>query len=178
VPFPSDIGATHTLEQVGDRLAITDVLANHCRGIDRADADILMSCYWVDATVDYGSFVGNAHEFCKRLALSIRRHQLTQHLITNCIIAHEGMRARCETYVTAHHLREGGEDREMTYLGRYLDVLEKRDARWKLFHRQVVMDWNQNTPATAIWDDARFSKLRTRGANDRSDPLYAFMKED
>jgi hypothetical protein len=166
-----------SLQEMADRMAIIDVLTQHCRGVDRADLDILQSCYWPDASVDYGAFVGAAHEFCERLAKSMLRFKLTRHLITNIAIAIDGAKARCETYVTAFHLRENDENREMTFLGRYLDVLERRGQHWKMLHRLVVMDWNQNVSPTAIWDDVRFSRMRSRGAHDGSDPLYAFLTE-
>ncbi len=170
-----DVGRTPSLEEMADRLAIAEVLTQHCRGVDRADVDILMSCYWPEASVDYGAFVGPAHEFCARLAKSMPRFNLTRHVISNIAIVIEGAEARCETYVTAFHLRENNEDREMTFLGRYLDVAERRGRHWKLRHRLVVMDWNQNVRPTAVWDDTRFSRMRTRGAHDGGDPLYAFL---
>ena len=46
-----------------DRLAIEDTLHRHCRGLDRCDAELLTSCYWPEAEVDYGSYKGPACEF-------------------------------------------------------------------------------------------------------------------
>jgi len=133
----------------------------------------VLSCtYWPDATVAYGGFNGNAHEFCEMLPGAIRVYTRTQHVISNTCIEFRNDRALAETYVTAYHYRTdpGGDDTEMTYLGRYLDTLQKRDDVWKILHRQVVMDWNQNTRATATLEGPPFDGV-ARGCRHPDDPL-------
>ena len=171
-----ETGKVPTLEELADRLAIQDVLAQHSRGVDRADGAILKSAYWPDATVAYGGFNGSAHEFCEGLPAGIRRYAATQHTITNVAIELRGDEARVETYVTAYHYLAGeeGQDTEMTYLGRYLDRMEKRDDVWKISHRRVVMDWNQNTDASAILVGPPFDGL-ARGGRHPEDPLYEHL---
>lgn len=165
------------LERVADELAIHSVLAVHCRGVDRADEALLKSAYWQDAEVDYGGFKGRAHLFCEALPTSIRRFARTWHGISNVAIAFPSeTQARVETYVNAYHYLfvEDGTDAEMTYLGRYLDRFEKRSDTWKIRHRTVVMDWNQNTSASAVWDGPPFDGL-ARGDRAPDDPLYGFL---
>ncbi len=164
-----EVGAVPSLEEMADRLAIMEVLATHCRGVDRAHADTLKSCYWSDATVAYGGFNGNAHEFCAALPGSIKRFTATQHSITNVLPRIDGDQALVETYVTAYHYME--EQSEMTYIGRYIDRFAKREGVWKMAHRQVVMDWNQNVDATAVMNGPPFDGL-ARGARHPDDPLY------
>ena len=168
----SETGRVPGSQEVSDRLAILDVLAKHCRGVDRANESILKSCYWPDAEVAYGGFNGNAHQFCAMLPAAIRAYARTQHSISNTAFEFLGDVALVETYVTAYHYRavEGGTDTEMTYLGRYLDRLQKRGDVWKILHRQVVMDWNQNAAATAILEGPPFDGL-ARGARHPDDPL-------
>ncbi len=158
--------------EVADRLAIMEVLNTHSRGVDRADETVLKSAYWADATVAYGGFNGNAHEFCERLPGAIRAWARTQHSITNTLIEFRDGRALVETYVTAYHYRAvpDGPDAEMIYLGRYLDTMHKRGDVWKIHHRQVVMDWNQNTQATAVLEGPPFEGL-ARGERHPDDPL-------
>jgi len=174
----TETGRVPALAEIADRLAILDVLAKHSRGVDRADEAILKTAYWPDATVAYGGFNGNAHEFCAVLPGAIRAWARTQHTITNTSIEFRGDRALVETYVTAYHYRaaEDGEDQEMTYLGRYLDRMEKRGEVWKIAHRQVVMDWNQNSAATAILAGPPFAGL-ARGERQPEDPLYQMLAE-
>jgi hypothetical protein len=139
--------------------------------VDRADLATLKSAYWSDGTVAYGGFDGNAHEFCELLPDAIRAWARTQHTLSNTCIEFRSTRALVETYVTACHYRaEDGGDTEMTYLGRYLDTMERRDGVWKILHRQAVMDWNRNTPATAVLEGPPFDGL-ARGARHPDDPI-------
>ena len=86
-----------------------------------------------------------------------------------------GDHAKVESYVTAYHyLATDDGDSEMTYLGRYLDAMEKRDDVWKIKHRKIVMDWNQNVASTAQWEGPTFDAI-ARGARLPEDPVYAFL---
>lgn len=172
-----ETGQVPDAAEIGDRLAIHDVLCKHSRGVDRADGAILKTAYWPDAEVAYGGFNGNAHEFCEMLPNAIRGFARTQHSISNVTIDVRGDDARVETYVTAYHYtaNDRGPDQEMTYLGRYLDRMQKRGSVWKILHRQVVMDWNQNAIVTAVWNGAPFTGL-ARGDRCPDDPLYALLR--
>jgi hypothetical protein len=175
----TETGAIPDLEELAHRLAIQEVLATHSRGVDRADEAVLKSCYWPDAEVAYGGFNGSAWQFCEMLPQSIRRFAATQHSISNVLIRRVGDVARVETYVTAYHYladADGG-DTEMTFLGRYLDLMERRGDCWKIRHRRVLMDWNQNVAATAILSGPPFDGL-ARGARYPDDPLYAHLAVD
>jgi ketosteroid isomerase-like protein len=172
----TETGQVLDLARAADTLAIQDVLAKHSRGVDRADEAMLKSAYWPDATVEYGSFDGLAHQFCEMLPAGIKRYARTQHSISNVAIEIDGDDARVATYVTAGHYLEvdGDQGTEMTYFGRYLDRMQKRDNVWKITHRQVVMSWNQNADTTAEWEGPTFSGL-ARGARHPDDPLYALF---
>lgn len=177
-------GAVPSLAEVADRLAIAEVLAIHSRGVDRADEAALKSAYWPDAEVAYGGYNGNAHGFCEILPGSIKRYAGTAHKISNLCIDFRRVdgrdEARVETYVTAYHyLSKDAEDSpdvdtEMTYIGRYLDTMEKRGNVWKIRFRRVLMDWNQNTNATAILEGPPFEGL-ARGTRWPDDPLYELL---
>lgn len=172
-----DTGRIPDLTELANRLAIFEVLAQHSRGVDRADEAILQSAYWPDAEVNYGGFNGNAHEFCKMLPTAIRGYARTHHAISNINIAFNGDDARVETYVTANHYRAnpGGTDTEMAFYGRYLDRMQRRGQHWKILHRRVVMDWNQNFDATAVLKGPPFEGL-ARGERLPEDPLATHLK--
>lgn len=173
-----EVGQTPSAAQMADRMAIAEVLAMHCRGVDRADEHALKSAYWPEATVAYGGFNGNAHEFCAMLPTAIKQYAQTQHSISNLLIHLDGNSAKVETYVTAYHYRANadGPDTEMTYLGRYLDRFEKRSDIWRMRHRQVIMDWNQNADATAILSGPPFEGLG-RGSRYPDDVVYQMLAE-
>lgn len=144
----AETGQVPTPDEMADRLAIQEVIAMHCRGVDRASGEILKSCYWPGAEVDYGAYKGPAHAFCDPLVEAIKRYANTQHQVSNTIIELDGDKARSETCLTAHHYLKGDPDMEMTYIGRYLDRMEKRQGIWKIAFRKIVMTWHQNAPGT------------------------------
>ncbi|MBI1252252.1 MAG: nuclear transport factor 2 family protein [Alphaproteobacteria bacterium] len=148
-----------------------DTLARYCRGIDRCEVETLKSVYWPDGVDDHGTFVGLGHDFAEAVTPRLLDMKQTMHAIANVTIELMGDWARVETYVIAYHLipSESG-DQEMIVGGRYLDHFEKRSGAWRIKHRLYVMDWNQNGPATAIWDRGLFAQLKTRGARGADDP--------
>ena len=169
-----EIGTPPNMAALADRLAIQEVLATHSRGIDRCDSEVLKSCYWPDAEVDYGAFKGSAHEFAGMVtAVLADQFQLTQHRISNTLIALAGSEARSESLCTAYHLLTDGSE-EMTFSGRYLDLLERREDRWKIRHRQVVMDWSRRWTVADERDSDAFADL-AKGSNTSDDPSYALF---
>jgi hypothetical protein len=163
-------GRVPSSQELADRIAIEDVLARHSRGVDRADEAQLKAAYWPDAEVAYGGFNGNAHAFCALLPRAIRSFTFTHHAIGNVVIELDGSDARVETYVIARHYT-AQDDSQMTFVGRYLDRMQRRDGVWKILQRRVVMDWNENGSAGAKWSGAPFDGL-ARGARHPDDPLY------
>lgn len=172
----NETGRVPDMAETADRLAIMHVLAQHSRGVDRADEAILKSAYWPDAEVAYGGYNGLAHGFCEMLPKGIRNWRSTHHAIGNTNIDIVGDDARVETYVTANHYRSNAEgpDTEMAFYGRYLDRMQRRNGVWKILHRRVVMDWNQNVQGTAILSGPPFDGLARGGRED--DPLFAHLQ--
>jgi len=167
----SATGQVPDTERLADHLAIQDVIFKHCRGLDRADAVLLKTCYWEDAQVDYGFFKGGGHEFCDLIARSIVGNRATHHQVSNIIPEFSEDEAVVESYVTAYHHQPGGQLTEMTYMGRYIDHMEKRDNVWKLLMRHVVADWNQNLVSSDNLDSGPLSSL-AKSARMPDDPLY------
>ena len=170
----TEAGIIPNLEQVADRMAIQDVLSIHSRGLDRLDSDAIQSAYWPDAEVDYGSYKGNAHVFAELVVGALDgQYELTRHCLSNTLIAFSKNCALCETNVNAGHLLTGAEE-EMLFYGRYLDKLAKRGGRWKILHRQVVIDWSKRITLQDERDGDAFAAL-AKGAHLDQDPLYPFL---
>jgi len=164
-----------TTEQLANRQAILDTLFIHSRGLDRGDAQLIKSAYWPDATVDYGAFKGEAHQFADLIGTALASaYELTQHLLGQSLIQINGAQAKSETYVQARHLLIGASE-ELNFAGRYLDALELRNNEWKIIHRQVVMDWSLTNPVTDLRDSEAFTAL-SKGSNNADDPSFAFFK--
>lgn len=172
-----EIGETPSVEEIADRLAIQEVLYTHSRGIDRLDQAAIEAAYWPEAEVAYGAFDGPAHAFAAMVVQVLKAgFELTQHNVSNTLIAFEGDQARSESTVTAYHLLNGAEE-EMAFSGRYLDALEKRDNCWKIMHRRVVMDWSRQWQVVDEREGPAFAGL-AKGARLEDDPLYAFLNQN
>ena len=160
-------------EEISDRQAIADILYHHCRGLDRADTTALQSCYWPDAEVDYGNYVGPAQDFAGLVVAALQdSYELTRHALSNMLIHLQASRAHCETYVNADHLLPGAA-LEMCFGGRYLDLLEKRDGHWRILHRRVVMDWAKTRQMEDLRGSEAFAVM-AKGAHGAADPLHNF----
>ncbi len=170
----TDTGLTPSPAQVADRLAIQDVLHLHCRGLDRLDKEAIQCAYWPEAEVDYGSYKGSAHVFAELVVGALgQTYELTRHCLSNTLVTFAGNSARSESSVNAGHLLQGSRE-EMLFYGRYLDRLEKRDGRWKILHRQVVMDWSKRILVEDERNGEAFAAL-AKGAHLDADPLYRFL---
>lgn len=164
-------------DPVADRLAIGDVLARYCRGIDRCDADELRRVFAPDALVDYGDGRSLRDAAIDHLLPALRAMRLTHHSITNTLIEIDGDCAWAETYCTALHiLGPPGEETELVVGGRYLDRLERRGQGWQITERLYVMDWNRQQPATMQVSGGLYDTLLRRGARWPDDPLYQWRK--
>lgn len=161
------------LHAVADRLAIQDVLCRYARGIDRCDEDVLRGVWWPDARADYGNGEVDAGDWSGQVVKALGTMRRTQHFLGNMLIELDGDRATAETYCRAYHEVDGADGpAEMEVGGRYLDLLERRGAEWRIAYRRYVLDWNRNTASTAAWDGALYGNLRRHGARRPHDPLY------
>jgi hypothetical protein len=129
------------LAYLEDREAIRDVIYRYCRAVDRADTELLKSCYWPDGHDDHGFFGGNAHEFSEYVTPLLRVTTSTTHSCSNPIIELEGEKAYCETLVDVLHRVMSGDDFVYEWVQcRYMDIFEKRDGVWKIAVRTATLD--------------------------------------
>jgi hypothetical protein len=161
------------------KVAIAGTLATHSRGVDRADANLLLAAYHPDAAVDYGFFAGPAADLAVILAGAQRSQPVTLHRTSNMWIKVEGATARSESYVFAyaeHQTESSGTQRFIG--GRYLDLHERRREEWRISHRRYVLDFNINRESTANWQDptvalANFAPRGGHGAADAGRAILA-----
>ncbi|WP_370171429.1 nuclear transport factor 2 family protein [Sphingobium abikonense] len=159
-----------TLDMLAARAAIHDLVMAYCRGVDRADAALLASIFWDDATMISGPVNGPAHKFAQDITAYCRNTMdHCFHAVANQWVEVQGDKAIGEHYVTAQ-VRADGQD--MLTGGRYLDRYERRDGVWKIAHRCFVADWTMSQPAGAPLDTS-YEPGRTRGGWGDADPVYA-----
>ena len=161
------------LRQFVDRSAICTQLANHSRGIDRCDPELLRSVYHEDATVDYGVFAGAAHEFCDVIAESVGALPVTLHRTSNMFVTLHEAQARSECYVIAYMAVPGsGVGTQALIQGRYLDRHARRRGAWKLTHRTYVLDWYLELPGTGTALPEVLAVVPNRGGKREDDPIH------
>jgi ketosteroid isomerase-like protein len=129
--------------------AVRSVLHRYCQAIDRLDADLLATIYHDDAVVDHGQPMP-ADQF--RIAAFDRLASLwvaTHHQLGQIAVMLDGDSAACETYITANHIGppDGeGRSRMLVLGGRYVDRFERRDGAWRIAHRVLMRDWQDERP--------------------------------
>jgi ketosteroid isomerase-like protein len=151
------------LRQMLDRERLYELVTRYCRAIDRADEELLLSCYHADATQDHGAYKGEIPGLVTHLrgrALDPAKGAL-QHVVSNCRFELDGDVAYGETYLrTVMTDPEGG---QLLSFGRYVDRFERREGEWRIAHRQVIID----VPRAGM-DTTPF----VQGYRDRRDPSY------
>lgn len=164
-----------TVEEALDRMALGDLVARYCRGVDRRDFALVRSLYWDDAVDRHGAmFEGRADEFVAWLPRALAPFELTAHRLGNSLFILDGDRAEGEHYAVAYHRTDPPERREIVIGGRYLDRYERRGGVWKFAERRLVFDHGE---ARAL-DEAAFAELSGQappGTADRNDPSWALQ---
>jgi hypothetical protein len=148
---------TSELKALLDREKIRERIARLARGEDRRSADMISSCYWTDATTDYGVFQGSFKEYLAWVVPGSDAIKNTQHVLGQSVIDLEWMsalaeRARVETQVLSYHRVDMGQgDQDTLVGGRYLDIFEKRGNDWRIVRRTMLYDWYQDWGNAIDW---------------------------
>lgn len=176
------------------RRDIHAVLTRYCRALDRADLALMETVYWPDGRDMHGIYAGSAAEFVPFIIREIRNYfVMGTHCLLNVAIEVDGDCASSESYLYSAcqvqremvagimgeryaELCAGlGLDPEREHFvmaGRYLDRFERRAGKWRIFQRQVVMDWNDNGPSQQITGEGMMEQLRPMGTWGTDDPVY------
>ncbi|MEP7349570.1 MAG: nuclear transport factor 2 family protein [Sphingorhabdus sp.] len=161
------------VRELHDRQAIRDVVIRYCRGVDRMDRALVLSCYHPEAIDDHGLFVGGPEAFVDwAFALHTHVQFAHQHIVTNHSCELDGDTAHTETYwmfAGMHHegakLTIGG--------GRYIDRMERRLGEWRIAARKCIPDWGGQP--TESWLSPEASAALASGgtaARNNSDVSY------
>jgi len=132
----------HSPESLASRQSIYEVIAKHCRGLDRLDLDTIRRCYHEDASIESGPFKGNLADFLVWVAQSLEAYATTMHFITNHVVELMGDMARAETHVLVFHTGQPYDDPDLniTQVCRYVDELNSRDGIWRIASRVCVTE--------------------------------------
>ncbi len=150
------------LQELLDKQALNDLLVRYCRGVDRLDEELILSCYHPDAYDDHGTFKGSPPELVAWLKRTGPAVSFMEHKLSNIYLEIRGDVAFGESY-SAMHLQKG--DLFAQGYGRFIDRFERRDGDWRIARRRVTLEWA--SPELG-YDTADFAPSR----RDRSDPSY------
>jgi hypothetical protein len=170
---------------LADRAAITDVLHRYCRGIDRMDRALVLSCWHEGGTDEHTPlFSGTAEGFVDWVWGIHAAMVMTRHTLSNILIEVEGDDAWSESYWwVILRVRDDGASglTDITGCGRYLDHFERRDDRWAIRHRRSVHDWDRVEPVKLTMATGPTVPPNNPGSTvypsrrDATDPSYAFL---
>jgi hypothetical protein len=150
------------LQELLDKEAINDLLIRWCRGVDRLDEELILSCYHPDAYDDHGMVRGSPAELVTWLKTTADRVAFMEHKLSNVYLEIDGDVAFGECY-SALHLQQGDIFGEA--YSRFIDRFERRDGEWRIARRRVTLEWA--SPELGF-DRSHF----VAGRRDRGDPSY------
>lgn len=137
------------LQELLDKKAIEELMVRYSRTLDWLDDDGQAGCYWPDAHIDYGFFVGTAEDFVPVVMEVERSTGRRWHMLNSLQIKlMSATTAIGECYGIAVGLRKEGDAPYSGNMfgGRYLDAFEKRGGEWRIVKRKYIMDWTMPMP--------------------------------
>ena len=168
-PPTSDQAILHVLAA---KDAIRDQIYNYSRGLDRMDRELALQVFHDDAVVtqpgpDGGGFKGDGAAW---IATAWRGHEAIaahSHQMTNTLINVNDDKASSETYAMASLRAEPSADESSTttYVVRYVDTWSKRNGRWAIDTRTIVVDFTLPHHASG-------PNRGSAGKRNPSDPSY------
>jgi ketosteroid isomerase-like protein len=160
------------LDQVLSHQAITELGCRYARGVDRGDAEMVMSAFHDDAAIVSGLINGSARDFSEEIGVTIDKTlSCVAHTVTNHWIEVDGDVAVGESYVIAYQNTAGDTPEDVMTGGRYVDRYERRQGVWKIAHRTFVLDWTTSSPSKNLMDSGMFEGMTT-GCRSQADPVY------
>ena len=155
-----------------DKVELGELLARLCRGMDRADEELVAACYTEDSVDRHGTFEGTGREFasyiCRESPVSGSARFL-HHSLGQSLFEVDGDRATGETYFSFHMAT--GPDLLFQGIGRYVDVFARVDGRWLIAQRTVVTEWTGQHQVRTVGPTADDYV----GTRDTTDPVYSVL---
>jgi hypothetical protein len=161
------------VQELVDKEAIRQAALRYCRGVDRADEELLASAYHADAVDHHGATPFEGAAIAPGILGLVGKSKASLHQITNQFIQFQGPEAAAaETYFTAWQGMEyEGADRMLLAIGRYVDRFEKRAGDWRIADRQVIVEHTQLLPTEGVFPASQPGL----GRRDRDDPSYGAL---
>ncbi|MCU1453274.1 MAG: hypothetical protein JWN46_1420 [Acidimicrobiales bacterium] len=155
-----------------DRIEILDCIAQHARGCDRHDVDLLTETYHSDGVDDHGTTETAGSDYAEwansvHAATSLNHlHNVTTH---RCEI--DGDQAHAESYVLVTLLAPDAATATVM-CGRYIDRLERRHGTWAIAHRTSTVELAFTADARLLKSEFFRSQGYIRGSRNCDDLSY------
>ena len=165
------IASPDALRESLDRQAITELIYQYCRAVDRLDPDLGAAIWHDGGKIDLGPLWRGTGREWMDFTCDIHRRQVLvhSHRISNVTIRIDGDQASSEAYLNATvRMYEDEVLKQWTHWGRYIDQWSWRDGRWGIDVRQYIEDFAEVRDASPTGVEA--------GKRDKSDLSYAVLK--
>jgi len=158
---------SEALETLLAKQELYELACRYSRGLDRLDADLLLSVFHEDGWCEYGFANCSPAQFVEVAMGALKDHEANQHMVGNTLYDIQGDEAFGEVYFNAYH-KVAGENgfEDVIIAGRYLDRYEKRNGVWKMAYRSERNDWTRTEPSRDIYFDQAPDCLRGSRSDD------------
>jgi SnoaL-like domain len=154
--------------------AITEQIYSYCRSMDRIDNELGKGVWHPHGTADFGElYAGSGAGWIDQVSVQHATGWLsTSHMVSNIMIRVDGDTAASESYIHAV-LQSAPSDElrtQLTVRGRYLDRWSRRDGRWSIDHRLLLIDLASTGEVSG--EGSFFDPWGSRG---KDDPSYQYL---
>jgi len=163
------------VQRLVDHFEIREVIEAYVHACDRCDRDAVEDVYHPDSWDDHGPMKMTGPQFADAVTESLSTvWKGATHLLGQSRIRVDGDMAGAETTFFASLTRDD-EGTEMLDLmvGRYVDVMERRDGVWAIKDRRCISEWSSSGP---IGVDFMRGDLFMHGSRSAEDPSYEVLK--
>lgn len=133
-----------------DKAEIVEVATLACRCRDSGKWEALAECFHPDAAVSVSWHSGPAEQFIersRRMTASQDPRDFSKHMMANPCVRLNRDRAILEYDVVLHQRRTiDGYEMDFQTWSRYVDLMEKREGRWRIFRRTAVYEKDRMDP--------------------------------
>jgi hypothetical protein len=155
-----------------DRTAIMDCIANHARGHDRHDVDLLTAAYASDGVDEHGAAINPGPAYATWAnAIHAATSRAHTHNITTHTCEIDADVAHCESYVLVALLTPDASVATVMS-GRYIDRLERREGVWRIALRRSTVDLAFSADARLLKSPAFQSQRYPKGMRGPDDLSY------
>jgi len=136
------------IQMMLDHFEIREVIEAYVHACDRGDLDGVKDTYWEDSYDHHGPIAGPGHQFAKDCLDSLKQYWTScTHMLGQSRIRVDGDRAGVETFYFASLTRDqDGVAMLDLQVGRYIDVMERRDGVWRIKDRRCTQEWTTSIP--------------------------------